>query len=169
MCVNPEQRQRSLPPPTFQNSDDIAGHVDYMFSLGGDGTLLDTVPIVKNSNIPILGINIGRLGFLSSIGTEELNKALDAIENGTFLVDTRTLVHLDADIPLFNGVNYALNECTIHKKDTSTLMVIHTYINGEFLNSYWADGLIVATPTGSTGYSLSCGCLLYTSPSPRDA
>ena len=141
----------------FTEHDDIKSDFDYLLSLGGDGTLLDTLTLVRNSNIPILWINTGRLGFLSSTGKEDIEDAVDALKNKTYKVDKRTLLHLDSNKPLFGGVNYALNEFSIHKKDTSSMITIHTYINGELLNSYWADGLIVATPTGSTGYSLSCG------------
>lgn len=142
---------------TFHSYYDIKGNVDYLFSLGGDGTLLDTVSLVRDSNIPIMGINMGRLGFLASTGVEKIDEAIDAVKRRTYAVDKRTLVHLDSDRNLFGEVNFALNEFTIHKKDTSSMITIHTYVNGELLNSYWADGLIVSTPTGSTGYSLSCG------------
>src|SRR5690606_16231535 len=108
-------------------------------------------------NILVLGVNFGRLGFLASIGKEEIQAAVHALLHRTYVVDKRTLLHLDANIPLFGDVPYALNDFTIHKKDTSAMVKIHTYLNGAFLNTYWADGLIVSTPTGSTGYSLSCG------------
>lgn len=130
---------------------------DYLISLGGDGTLLDTLPYIQNSNIPIIGINLGRLGFLASTAKENIRMAINALKHKSYKSDRRTLLHLDCNKELFNGVNYALNEFSIHKNDTSSMITIHTYINGELLNSYWADGLIVATPTGSTGYSLSCG------------
>jgi len=142
---------------TFSTHEEIAGKIDFMFSLGGDGTLLDTLTFVRDRNIPVVGINIGRLGFLANIGKDEIESAIEAIEGGTYVLDKRTLIELESNKPLFGEVNYALNDATIHKKDTSAMIVIHTYINGEFLNSYFADGLIVATPTGSTGYSLSCG------------
>ncbi|HAO46133.1 MAG TPA: NAD kinase [Ferruginibacter sp.] len=141
---------------TFNSSDDLDESIDCMMSLGGDGTLLDTVTFVKDSGIPVLGINYGRLGFLANISRDELHVAVQALVNRTYLLDKRTLIHLDANIPLFEGSPYALNEFTLHKKDSSPMIRIHTYLNGEFLNTYWADGLIVATPTGSTGYSLSC-------------
>jgi NAD+ kinase len=141
---------------TFTSGDDLDPSIDCMISLGGDGTLLDTVTLVRDSGIPVLGINYGRLGFLASIGKEELHAALEALVNRKYVLDKRTLLHLDANIPLFNDTPYALNEFTLHKKDSSPMIKIHTYLNGEFLNTYWADGLIVATPTGSTGYSLSC-------------
>ena len=141
---------------TFNSSEDLDDSFDCIMSLGGDGTLLDTVTFVKDSGIPVMGINYGRLGFLANIGREDLHTAVQALVNRTFLLDKRTLIHLDADIPLFDGVHYALNEFTLHKKDSSPMIRIHTYLNGEFLNTYWADGLIVSTPTGSTGYSLIC-------------
>ncbi len=141
---------------TFQFSDDLDDTFDCIVSLGGDGTLLDTVTLVRDKNIPVLGINFGRLGFLASLGKEHLRTAVKALKDRTYVIDERTLIHIDADIPLFGDTPYALNEFAIHKRDTSPMIKIHTYLNGEFLNTYWADGLIVATPTGSTGYSLSC-------------
>jgi len=141
---------------TFHSGEDMDSSIDCLISLGGDGTLLDTVTLVKDSGIPVLGVNYGRLGFLANIGKEELHTAFDALANRKYVLDKRTLIHLDANIPLFGESPYALNEFSLHKKDTSPMIKIHTYLNGEFLNTYWADGLIVATPTGSTGYSLSC-------------
>lgn len=141
---------------TFSSGNDLDATIDCMISLGGDGTMLDTVTFVRDSGIPVLGINYGRLGFLANMGKEEIQTALDAIINRKYVLDKRTLLHLDANIPLFGDTPYALNEFSVHKKDSSPMIKIHTYLNGEFLNTYWADGLIVATPTGSTGYSLSC-------------
>jgi NAD+ kinase len=141
----------------FSLSEDLSDEVEFIISLGGDGTLLDTITLVRDKNISIMGINFGRLGFLASIGQEELKTAVQALAKRSFVVDKRTLIHLDADLPLFGNVPYALNEFAVHKRDTAAMIKIHTYLNGEFLNTYWADGLIVATPTGSTGYSLSCG------------
>ena len=141
---------------TFNAAEDLDDSIDFMISLGGDGTLLDTVTFIQNKGIPVLGINYGRLGFLATIGKEDLNLAIKALVDTTYVLDKRTLIHLDADLPLFGNTPYALNEFVLHKKDTSSMIKIHTYLNGEFLNTYWADGLIVATPTGSTGYSLSC-------------
>ncbi len=141
---------------TFNAAEDLDDSIDFVMSLGGDGTLLDTVTFIKDKRIPVLGINYGRLGFLATIGREDLNLAIRALVEGTYVLDKRTLIHLDADLPLFGDAPYALNEFVLHKKDTSSMIKIHTYLNGEFLNTYWADGVIVATPTGSTGYSLSC-------------
>lgn len=148
-----------LPPDTttFSLAEHITDEIEFIISLGGDGTLLDTITLVRDKPIYVMGINFGRLGFLASIGKEEIKEAIQAIGKRTFVIDKRTMIHLDADLPLFGNVPYALNEFSIHKRDTASMIKIHTYLNGEFLNTYWADGLIVATPTGSTGYSLSCG------------
>ena len=141
---------------TFALSEDITEEIEFIISLGGDGTLLDTVTLVRDKKISIMGINFGRLGFLASIGLEEVRAAVKAIAQRTYVVDKRTLIHLDASMPMFGNVPYGLNEFSLHKRDVAAMIKIHTYLNGEFLNTYWADGLIVATPTGSTGYSLSC-------------
>jgi NAD+ kinase len=148
-----------LPPKTsvFKDSADLDESIEFLISLGGDGTLLDTVALVRDKNIPVIGINFGRLGFLASIGKEDLATAVTSLVDRTFVIDKRSLIHLDANKALFDEVPYGLNEFAIHKTDTSPMIKIHTYLNGEFLNTYWADGLIVSTPTGSTGYSLSCG------------
>lgn len=141
---------------TFSAAEDLQDDIEFIISLGGDGTLLDTVTLVRDKKISIMGINFGRLGFLASIGREEVKTAVKAIANRTYVEDRRTLIHLDASLPLFGKVPYGLNDFSIHKRDVASMIKIHTYLNGEFLNTYWADGLVVATPTGSTGYSLSC-------------
>ena len=153
------ERYISLPSSTqtFTNTADLTDDIDFLISLGGDGTLLDTVTLIRNKRIPVVGINFGRLGFLAGIGREELSTAIKALARRSYIIDRRTLVHLDCNIPLFNDVPYGLNEFAIHKRDTAPMVKIHTYLNGELLNTYWADGLILATPTGSTGYSLSLG------------
>ncbi len=140
----------------YTKSADLSNDIDILISIGGDGTMLDAVTLVKQTNIPILGINFGRLGFLASISREELSTAVDALINRTFHIEKRTLIHLDSNESLFGDAPFALNEFAIHKRDISPMIKIHTYLNGEFLNTYWADGLIVATPTGSTGYNMSC-------------
>jgi NAD+ kinase len=142
---------------TFYLAEDLTSGIDFVVSLGGDGTLLDTVTFVRGKGIPIMGINFGRLGFLASIGRDEVAVAVKALIKQTYVVDKRTLIHLDASVSMFGHSPFALNEFAIHKRDTAPMIKIHTYLNGEFLNTYWADGLIVSTPTGSTGYSLSCG------------
>ncbi|MFT3749388.1 MAG: NAD kinase [Agriterribacter sp.] len=141
---------------TFTDASELDDSFECVLSMGGDGTMLDTLTFIRDSNIPVLGINFGRLGFLATIGKHELRDAVTSLADRTYLIDKRSLIHLDANIPLFGDTPYGLNEFAIHKKDTSSMIKIHTYLNGEFLNTYWADGLIVATPTGSTGYSLSC-------------
>ncbi|MBK9569446.1 MAG: NAD kinase [Chitinophagaceae bacterium] len=155
-----EQIRNSIKLPsgtkTFALSEDLTEEIEFIISLGGDGTLLDTVTLVRDKPISIMGINFGRLGFLASIGREEMQIAVKAIAQRAYVIDKRTLIHLDASIPMFGSVPYALNEFSLHKRDVASMIKIHTYLNGEFLNTYWADGLIVATPTGSTGYSLSC-------------
>jgi NAD+ kinase len=156
----PEHLTRKL--LSFGGSEDLDETIDCLISLGGDGTMLDAVTLVKEKNIPLLGINFGRLGFLASISREELSLAVESLVNHTFIIDKRTLIHLDSNMPLFADAPFALNEFAIHKRDISPMIKIHTYMNGEFLNTYWADGLIVATPTGSTGYNLSCnGPILF--------
>ena len=131
--------------------------MDFVFSLGGDGTLLETATFAGPSQRPILGINTGRLGFLATTPKDQIKEAFDALYAKAFSFDDRVMLRLESDKSIFGDVNFALNEFTILKRDTSSMIVVHTYIDGEYLNSYWADGLIVATPTGSTGYSLSCG------------
>lgn len=140
----------------FDSGAELDSTYDFVISLGGDGTLLDTVTLVTDKNIPVMGINFGRLGFLASIGKKELTTAVDSLLQSTYVIDQRSLIHLDSNMPLFNGMPFGLNEFAIHKTDTSPMIKVHTYLNGEFLNTYWADGVIVSTPTGSTGYSLSC-------------
>jgi NAD+ kinase len=130
---------------------------DFLFSIGGDGTFLESVSFAGPQQIPLLGVNTGRLGFLATTPREKILQAIGSIYKHTYKFEERTLIHLDSDTDLFNGVNFALNEFAILKRDISAMIVVHTYINGEYLNSYWADGLIISTPTGSTGYSLSCG------------
>ena len=131
--------------------------IDVVLSIGGDGTLLDAVTYVGQQQIPILGINTGRLGFLATIPYESIRVAIDALYKGHYTLDDRALIRVDSDQEIFGGINFGLNEFSVLKRDTSAMILVHTYIDGEYLNSYWADGLVVATPTGSTGYSLSCG------------
>jgi NAD+ kinase len=142
---------------TFNEYSDIKGKIDFLLSIGGDGTLLNTITLIRDSGIPVIGINTGRLGFLSSISEEEILEALDAIMSKKYVLEERSLLQLETSNFLFGDLNFAMNEFTVMKKNTSSMVTINTYVNGEFLNSYWADGLIVATPTGSTAYSLSCG------------
>lgn len=146
----------------FETSDDLHNNIDCLISLGGDGTVLDAITLIGDTLIPILGINYGRLGFLATISKDELSIMVEALVNRSYVIDKRSLLHMDSSLPIFQGSPFALNEFAIHKRDTSPMIKIHTYLNGEFLNSYWADGLIIATPTGSTGYNMSCnGPILF--------
>ena len=130
---------------------------DLFFSLGGDGTILNALPYVLGTPIPVVGVNTGRLGFLASIGIDEIEAAIEKIEAKHYQIEKRSIITLETTEGLFGNLNFALNEFTIHKSDSSSMITIHAFLNPEFLNSYWADGLIVSTPTGSTAYSLSCG------------
>lgn len=142
---------------SFNNHDELLKYAEVLISLGGDGTLLDTLSLIRDSVIPVIGINFGRMGFLASINKDEIKKAIKALQNKEFSLDKRTLLSLESKQGLFGDENFALNDITIHKRDNSAMMIVHAYMNNEFVNSYWADGLIIATPTGSTAYSLSCG------------
>ena len=141
----------------FKSHNDLLKGTDFLFSIGGDGTLLDTTTLVRDSEIPIMGINLGRLGFLSSIARTEIDNAIDAIYNNEFSLDKRTLLKLNTNSALFGDQNFAMNDMTIIRKNTAALIVVHLWVDEVFVCSYWADGIIVATPTGSTAYSLSSG------------
>ncbi len=130
---------------------------DFIFSLGGDGTLLDAVTHVGSRQIPIIGINIGRLGFLATVAPASVRLMIDALFNGQYSIDERTLVNVRSSTDIFGNLPFGLNDFTITRTQTSSMITVHSYLDGEFLNSYWADGLIISTPSGSTGYSLSCG------------
>ncbi|HEY0739836.1 MAG TPA: NAD kinase [Chryseosolibacter sp.] len=131
--------------------------IDLFLSVGGDGTLLETISHIGKLELPVLGINTGRLGFLATTSKTDIDAALQQVLKGQYNLDKRAVLRLETNGDVFGKLNFALNDFTIVKKDTSSMITIHTTIDGEFLNSYWADGIIVATPTGSTGYSLSCG------------
>ena len=144
---------------TFDTHECLKNNFDYLISIGGDGTILRAATFVRNYNLPIIGINAGRLGFLATIQEENIEKLLNRVIANDFSISKRTLVSLHThpeNIDL-EDINFALNEITVSRKDTTSMITIETYINNEYLNSYWADGLIISTPTGSTGYSLSCG------------
>lgn len=145
------------PPLSYEDHDGLRGNADFLISIGGDGTLLKAATHVKNSNIPIMGINTGRLGFISSISTDQIDAAINDLLRENYKIDNRTLLELNTSNELFGNQNFALNEVAVTKKDTSSMIKVDAYVDDEFLNTYWADGLIVSTPTGSTGYSLSCG------------
>lgn len=130
---------------------------DYVITLGGDGTILHAITEIRDSGVPILGINLGRLGFLADIEKTKIREAIQLLQKGMYKIDERRLLYLESNLPIHGNIPFALNDCTLLKRDTSSMITIHTYINGAYLNSYWADGIIISTPTGSTGYSLSCG------------
>lgn len=141
---------------TFSKHNELPGQADFMISLGGDGTMLDAITYIGNSGIPVMGINLGRMGFLSGIHQNEIDQAIDALIKGQFKIEKRSLLRLETKESLFGDCNYALNELTINKKDTGSMILVYVYVNNTLLNAYWGDGIIIATPTGSTAYSLSC-------------
>jgi NAD+ kinase len=143
---------------SFKTHKDIKqSGINILLTLGGDGTLLDTAIFIRDSNIPVIGINLGRLGFLANINKDDIAAAIHAVVNQQFTLDKRALLSIESEQNLFKDENFALNDITIHKRDDSAMIIVHAFLNGEFLNSYWGDGIIIATPTGSTAYSLSCG------------
>lgn len=142
---------------TFNSHQDFKTGIDCAFSVGGDGTFIKTVSYIRDSGVPILGINTGRLGFLANINRDQIHSTLDLVKEKKFVFQERSLLRVETEDDLFGEDNIALNEVTLHKKDTASMITVHAALDGAYLNSYWADGLIVATPTGSTAYSLSCG------------
>jgi len=144
---------------TFQSHKELDASFDIMISIGGDGTILRAATLVRDSGIPILGINAGRLGFLAMVQKDEIAEFLQLIIEKKYTISERNLISLTGtpDISEISDINFAMNEISVSRKDTTSMITIETYLNDEFLNSYWADGLIISTPTGSTGYSLSCG------------
>ena len=146
-----------IPPHTIFTGYDDLKDTNLMISAGGDGTFLDTVTLVRDKNIPILGINTGTLGFLATTPKDKIKEVLDVVFRGFYTIEERTLIALESEPSIFGELNFGMNEFTITKRDTASMIIVHTYLNGDYLNSYWADGLIISTPTGSTGYSLSVG------------
>lgn len=142
---------------SFNNFDEVSPQIDLLLSIGGDGTMLDAVSLIGVNQKPILGVNFGSLGFLTSTSIENFEASLKLLLSENYLIDHRDLLEVNANHPLFGSENFGLNEFTIQRKDTSSLITVEVSINGEFINSYWSDGLIIATATGSTAYSLSCG------------
>jgi len=152
----PRRDIRRLKLKSFNHKDNLA-KTDFFMSVGGDGTLLESVTYVGKSGVPILGINTGRMGFLATTHRNDVHQAIEDLLEGNFEIDERILLRLYSDKDLFDNTPFALNDLTIMKKDSSSMITVHVHVDGELLNSYWADGIVVATPTGSTGYSLSCG------------
>ncbi|MFT7396763.1 MAG: NAD+ kinase, partial [Flavobacterium sp.] len=144
---------------TFSSHTELDQSFDMLISIGGDGTILRAATLIRDSGIPILGINAGRLGFLATVQKENIDEFLQVVIEKKYTISKRTLLSLSCgpSNEALQDINFAMNEISVSRKDTTSMITIDTYLNGEFLNSYWADGLIVSTPTGSTGYSLSCG------------
>jgi len=141
----------------FTSHADLKSGIDLTISLGGDGTFIKTVGFIRDSGVPIIGINTGRLGFLANISKEQIKVALEQFSEKKFEFQKRSLLRVQTEEHLFGEDNFALNEVTIQKRDTASMITVHASLDNKYLNSYWADGLIVSTPTGSTAYSLSCG------------
>jgi NAD+ kinase len=141
----------------FVSHTDFHKGIDLTISIGGDGTFIKTVGFIRDSQVPILGINTGRLGFLSNISKDQIQSTMEMVKNKQFEYQKRSLLRINTQENLFGDDNFALNEVTFHKKDTASMITVHASLDDKYLNSYWADGLIVATPTGSTAYNLSCG------------
>lgn len=144
---------------TFESHTELDPSFDMLVSIGGDGTILKAATLVRDSGIPILGINAGRLGFLATVQKENIAEFMQFIIDKKYTISKRTLLSLSCspENEAIQELNFAMNEISVSRKDTTSMITIETYLNNEYLNSYWADGLIIATPTGSTGYSMSCG------------
>jgi NAD+ kinase len=142
---------------SYSDHQSFQENTDFAISIGGDGTFLKTVLFVRDSGIPVLGINMGRLGFLANVNKERIREALLKLQNNDYRFTERSLIKVDTESKLFGEENFALNELTLHKKDSASMISVNVDVNNERLNNYWADGLIISTPTGSTAYSLSCG------------
>lgn len=143
--------------PSFNHYSDFQSGIDLAISFGGDGTFIEMVKFIRNSGVPILGINTGRLGFLANISVENMLRSMEAVHKKEFVFQQRSLLRVETEDNYYGDNNFALNEVTIHKKDTASMITVHAKVGDLFLNSYWADGLILSTPTGSTAYNLSCG------------
>ena len=142
---------------TFSSYEELKAQAQLLFSIGGDGTILDAVPLVKDSGIPILGINMGRLGFLSSVSKNEIDSAVQSVMSGAYHLEKRSLLELISPHDVFGDVKFALNELNVIRNPEHSLLAIKVFVNDTYLNTYWGDGILIATPTGSTAYSLSAG------------
>lgn len=141
----------------FSSHTDFSGGIDLVVSLGGDGTFIQSVNYVRNSQVPIIGINTGRLGFLANISKESMTEAFEKLQDKKFEYQKRSLLRVETASGHFGDANVALNEVTVSRKDSSAMLTVHAVLDNEYMNSYWADGLIISTPTGSTAYNLACG------------
>jgi len=142
---------------TYPDQGQLSNDIDLMITMGGDGTFLDASCLIMNSGIPVLGINLGRLGFLARHAKEDIASVVECLAKQQWTKSPRSVISLQTDKGLFGDKNFALNELTVNRTDSTAMITVHAYIDDVYLNSYWADGLIISTPTGSTGYSLSCG------------
>jgi NAD+ kinase len=142
---------------SFKSYKDLQTGIDLAVSIGGDGTFLKMVSFIRSSGIPVMGINTGRLGFLANTSIEQFEHTLDMVTKKEFVFQKRSLLRVETEEQIFGEDKFAFNELAVHKKDTSSMITVHANLDGKYLNSYWADGLIASTPTGSTAYSLSCG------------
>ncbi len=142
---------------TFSSYKDFQKGIDLTLSIGGDGTFIKTVGYIRDSLVPLLGINTGRLGFLANISKDQIQETMDLVKRKEYEYQKRSLLRILTEEDHFGEDNFALNEVTFHKKDAASMITVHAYLDNKYLNSYWADGLIISTPTGSTAYSLSCG------------
>ncbi len=157
LCEFLKQNVKSVQYKVLDDTVKLKGFIDLFLTLGGDGTLLDMVAVIRDSGIPVIGINFGRLGFLASINKNDIDAAIYAVVNKQFTLDSRELLSIDSEMEIFGKDNFALNDITIHKRDDAAMITTHVFLNKEFLNSYWGDGIIISSSTGSTAYSLSCG------------
>ena len=167
----------NVPYEVLKVDDNIRGFIDLFLTLGGDGTLLDMVNVIRDTGIPVIGINFGRLGFLATINKSDIGAAIFAVVNGEYTLDSRDLISINSETEVFGDDNFALNDITIHKRDDAAMIITRVYMDNEFLNAYWGDGIIISTATGSTAYSLSCGgpiifpqsnCIVLTPVSPHN-
>jgi NAD+ kinase len=147
----------TTPYKILKQGDKLEGLIDVFLTIGGDGTLLDMVTLIRDTGIPVIGINFGRLGFLASVNKNDIAAAIYAVVNNQFTLDSRELLKVESEGNIFGDDNFALNDVTFHKRDDAAMITTHAYLDDEILNSYWGDGIIVSTSTGSTAYSLSCG------------
>ena len=157
LCEFLKENVKSVQYKVLDDKVKLKGFIDLFLTLGGDGTLLDMVAVIRDSGIPVIGINFGRLGFLASINKNDIDAAIYAVVNKQFTLDSRELLSIDSEMEIFGKDNFALNDITIHKRDDAAMITTHVFLNKEFLNSYWGDGIIISSSTGSTAYSLSCG------------
>ena len=157
LCDFLKENVKSVHYKVLDDTVKLSGFIDLFLTLGGDGTLLDMVAVIRDSGIPVIGINFGRLGFLASINKNDIDAAIYAVVNKQFTLDSRELLSINSEMEIFGKDNFALNDVTIHKRDDAAMITTHVFLNKEFLNSYWGDGIIISSSTGSTAYSLSCG------------